>query len=591
MKRKMLLIMAVVMVLTMAGCAPQGGMVTEPGKAPDAGAEAEPKEAEPVEETTETEDKKTEEKSIETDKSVEEEEDNKVDDSFWQDEFCRLVTDGAKAGDESGPLCYYYVYDIDKDGIPELLLQYGDCEAAYHGPVYKYDTEKKAVAEVGDIGMGHTIFYTYPDGPGMIHDIAHMGYQSISKLTIDQGSINEEELFTEELDMEKDEWYTEVDEIIKGAVEIPAYDPGYLTGILGAGSKAPSNASGEDDPNNGSISSEMEKVLQTYDDYMKSVFDSAYGDVKISLLYINDDDIPEAVIEQDGDIGWNIVGYDNGKVVDMSAVVCDSLYYVPKGNCYYYEWSDGESTGFVCYTTEGTKVSEWSIDDAYTTQGAEHYYSDQNTTRQKISDEEVQALRNKVEKGSVRFDGSFYPTAEEAYGLLNNDTVDANDEAGLEKQLGIKSISATSELKVQSVDGMTYYAEHLSDGNYSTPWVEGVDGVGKGEKITIKLDSPHEITFVGIYNGILKTKKRCMINGQVKKVEIDWGNGDKQTADVKMMDFPETDDAILISELDPTFVRPEKPCTTDTITITILDAAPGSKYEDTGISEIEVWGK
>ena len=27
----------------------------------------------------------------------------------------------------------YWLYDIDKDNIPELLIRYGDCEAAYHG--------------------------------------------------------------------------------------------------------------------------------------------------------------------------------------------------------------------------------------------------------------------------------------------------------------------------------------------------------------------------------------------------------------------------------------------------------------------------
>ena len=32
----------------------------------------------------------------------------------------------------------YWLYDIDKDNIPELLIRYGHCEAAFHGKLYSY---------------------------------------------------------------------------------------------------------------------------------------------------------------------------------------------------------------------------------------------------------------------------------------------------------------------------------------------------------------------------------------------------------------------------------------------------------------------
>ena len=82
-----------------------------------------------------------------------------------------------------------------------------------------------------------------------------------------------------------------------------------------------------------------------------------------------------------------------------------------------------------------------------------------------------------------------------------------------------------------------------------------------------------------------------MINGQTTQIEIDWGDGIKQTANVDVNNYPEEERAILIADLRPTYIKPDKQCKTDTITITILDAVSGSKYEDVGISEIKIYGK
>ena len=60
----------------------------------------------------------------------------------------------------------YWLYDIDKDNVPELLIRYGDCEAAYHGKLYSYiDGEAKFI---DDLSMGHTGFYAVPDENGIL---------------------------------------------------------------------------------------------------------------------------------------------------------------------------------------------------------------------------------------------------------------------------------------------------------------------------------------------------------------------------------------------------------------------------------------
>ena len=332
----------------------------------------------------------------------------------------------------------------------------------------------------------------------------------------------------------------------------------------------------------------LDDIIKAYDDYMKQNYNSEYGAVEISLIYINSDNIPEAIIQQDGDISWSIIGYENGKAVELSGCVIDSLFYEPKGNHFFYEWSDGEESGTVSCTINGNKVNTWSIDEIYTTQGTEYYYSDENTSNKKLSESEAKKYFNEASRGCIQYNGDFYSNAKEAFNNLKE--VD-EPIADAERELRIKSVVASSTLKANSVDGMTYVAENLYDGNFSTPWVEGVDGVGIGEKITIKLDGVHEVNSLLLYNGILKSKRRCMINGQTTKIEIDWGDGNKQTANVDVNDFPEEEKAILIADLRPTYIEPNKPCKTDTITITILGAVAGTKYEDVGISEIKIYGK
>ena len=332
----------------------------------------------------------------------------------------------------------------------------------------------------------------------------------------------------------------------------------------------------------------LDLVIKSYDDYMNQNYNSEYGAVEISLIYINNDNVPEAIIQQDGDISWSIIGYEDGKAIELSGCVIDSLFYEPKGNHFFYEWSDGEESGTVSCTTNGNKVNTWSIDEIYTTQGTEYYYSDEKTNNKKLSESEAKKYFNEASSGCILYEGDFYSNAKEAFNNLKE--VD-EPIADVDRELRIKSVVASSTLEAKSVDGMTYVAENLYDDNYSTPWVEGVDGVGIGEKITIKLDGVHEINSLIIYNGILKSKRRCMINGQTTKIEIDWGDGNKQTANVDVNNYPEEEKAILIADLRPTYIKPDKQCKTDTITITILDAVSGSKYDDVGISEIKIYGK
>lgn len=78
----------------------------------------------------------------------------------------------------------YWLYDIDKDGIPELLVQYGDCEAAYHTKCYTY--REGEVVCIGDFACGHTSLWSWPGENGILQ----LFYGVQKRLTIEEGGLS-----------------------------------------------------------------------------------------------------------------------------------------------------------------------------------------------------------------------------------------------------------------------------------------------------------------------------------------------------------------------------------------------------------------
>ncbi len=167
--------------------------------------------------------------------------DRQDDDSEWQEAFREKLNElaagnieddlpfyggGYEVGSEEYeemmsdlPAYEYFINDIDKDDVPEMIVEFGTCEADYDGIVYKYDKITGTAGWIGEISMSHTSFLTDPDGEGMLQQVGHMGWQSIMRHCIKDGKITTEDLFEETLDFEDpDAEYTRVDEIVPGAV-------------------------------------------------------------------------------------------------------------------------------------------------------------------------------------------------------------------------------------------------------------------------------------------------------------------------------------------------------------------------------------
>ena len=112
----------------------------------------------------------------------------------------------------------YYIYDIDKDGVPELLLTY---EEGTNRGLAVYTYADGAVAECGVMwGFAHGLPFpaSYPEGNGIVLEECARGYQCIWLIskngtalsdTINSDSAN---LFTEELRTAWPTYYTDIED-------------------------------------------------------------------------------------------------------------------------------------------------------------------------------------------------------------------------------------------------------------------------------------------------------------------------------------------------------------------------------------------
>lgn len=91
----------------------------------------------------------------------------------------------------------YLLYDIDKDNIPELLVEYGTCEADRTLYVYTLDADANDhVLMLGNVPSGHIAFYSWPNDNGLMTFFGQMGMESISKLSVSNKTLQIEDIYT-----------------------------------------------------------------------------------------------------------------------------------------------------------------------------------------------------------------------------------------------------------------------------------------------------------------------------------------------------------------------------------------------------------
>ena len=90
--------------------------------------------------------------------------------------------------------CGYFLYDITGDGVPELWVNYGTCEADYQLDVYTYNGREASL--LFNTGYGHS--YCCAGKDYVLIVCAHMGCADWRKLTYSDGAIRETRVFVEE---------------------------------------------------------------------------------------------------------------------------------------------------------------------------------------------------------------------------------------------------------------------------------------------------------------------------------------------------------------------------------------------------------
>lgn len=113
----------------------------------------------------------------------------------------------------------YSLYDVDGDGVPELFVKYGNCEAAFTTQCYTWRDSQ--VVCIGEFHSGHSSLYACPGKSALLVHYGQMGYAELCEYPMEGGRLAEEQvLFSEE-----DVWeYTGPDEIVPGAQAIGSYD-------------------------------------------------------------------------------------------------------------------------------------------------------------------------------------------------------------------------------------------------------------------------------------------------------------------------------------------------------------------------------
>lgn len=104
----------------------------------------------------------------------------------------------------------YMLYDIDKDGVKELLLETGTCEADYMYEVYT--VQNGSAVYLGEIPGGYSEFYADENGGTENYIIRHyfrvsMEGETITYVYLENGALWEEEIISREVPM-GEEYYS-----------------------------------------------------------------------------------------------------------------------------------------------------------------------------------------------------------------------------------------------------------------------------------------------------------------------------------------------------------------------------------------------
>ena len=165
--------------------------------------------------------------------------------------------------------------------------------------------------------------------------------------------------------------------------------------------------------------------------------------------------------------------------------------------------------------------------------------------------------------------GKFFSFSDNPYQESGNDVVNTQNSGG-----GVlNGADASSILPPES--GISYKPEMAVDQNLSTAWVEGVPDSGINQWIEFTFDAPKEISTVSILPGYASSDEAYFKNNRIKQLRVEFGPG--------------PGNVFTLSDEFRTHDLKFDTVTADSVRIIILDVYPGSKFNDTAISEVDFY--
>lgn len=138
----------------------------------------------------------------------------------------------------------------------------------------------------------------------------------------------------------------------------------------------------------------------------------------------------------------------------------------------------------------------------------------------------------------------------------------------------IKVVSATASSTIEQ-EKTTNEPLLMFDNDYGTNWQEGVPGSGIGESVTAVFKQKEKVKYIGFRLGNWKTPDYYWGNHRPKKLTLELGSFRTQA------EFPDTCEEYVM-EITPA-------CEADSLKITIDDVYPGANWDDTVISDINLY--
>ncbi len=140
-----------------------------------------------------------------------------------------------------------------------------------------------------------------------------------------------------------------------------------------------------------------------------------------------------------------------------------------------------------------------------------------------------------------------------------------------------KNYEVTASSSLAPSADLTYTAGNVQDGDRGMAWVEGVKGPGVGESLTLQLEKPAKVTRVSLVNGYAKSRELYEKNSRVAEFAVRVNGLDPFTVSIP-------DEFLKDEEFFFDLPKLEEPV--KTVKLTIQKVHPGTKYEDTAVSEV-----